>query len=313
MKSFLVLIALFPLTSISGVAMPTPPETPVRKVIDEYHGIKIADSYRWLENSKDPEVEKWTKAEADTTRGYLDQLPHLADIKAVLEKWNSFASPSYVMLTHRGDTYFALRLNPPKNQPELVVLTSLDDVQNARILVDPNTIDSSGTTAIDWFEPSLDGSMVAVALSKGGSEIADVHFYQTKDGKQLPDVLLQVNKPTAGGSGAWNAEGSGVYYTRYPAAGDRPKEDLDFYQQVYFHKLGTKDDTYSIGKDFPRIAEIMLSSSNDGKYILAKVANGDGGEFAHYVLRQGGEWKQITKFAGQDHWSGTWFSSTIFT
>ena len=72
----------------------------------------------------------------------------------------------------------------------------------------------------------------------------------------------------------------------FPRKGERPEEDLNFYQQVYFHKLGMPDseDTYSIGKDFPRIAEIKLESSQDGKYILAAVANGDGGDFAHYLL-----------------------------
>ena len=86
--------------------------------------------------------------------------------------------------------------------------------------------------------------------------------------------------PTAGGSAAWNADGSGIYYTRFPRKGKRPDADLNFYQQVYFHKLGTNDseDTYSIGKDFPRIAEINLQASHDGKYILATVANGDGGD-----------------------------------
>ena len=107
--------------------------------------------------------------------------------------------------------------------------------------------------------------------------------------------------PTAGGSAAWNADGSGVYYTRFPRKGERPEEDLNFYQQVYFHKLGTPDsaDTYSIGKEFPRIAEIKLESSHDGKFILATVANGDGGDFAHYLLGPDGAWKQITQFSDQ--------------
>ena len=72
----------------------------------------------------------------------------------------------------------------------------------------------------------------------------------------------------------------------FPRKGERPDADLNFYQQVYFHKLGTPDteDTYSIGKDFPRIAEIVLEASRDGRYILASVANGDGGDFAHYLL-----------------------------
>jgi len=76
---------------------------------------------------------------------------------------------------------------------------------------------------------------------------------------------------------------------------------MGFYQQVYFHRLGTKteQDTYALGKDFPRIAEIALDSSEDGRWILATMANGDGGEFAHYLLGPGGEWRQIARLADQ--------------
>src|SRR5262249_48063016 len=108
-----------------------------------------------------------------------------------------------------------------------------------------------------------------------------------------------VNGGTAGGSLAWTKDGKGFYYTRYPSPGERPPEDLTFYQQVYFHKLGTpvKDDKYSIGKDFSRIAEVELQASGDGKFILAKVQNGDGGEFAHYLLGPSGKWTTIAEIA----------------
>src|SRR5204863_1868240 len=86
---------------------------------------------------------------------------------------------------------------------------------------------------------------------------------------------------------------------------ERHEADLNLSQEIYLHKLGTPDgeDTYSIGKDFPRIAEIILEGSRDGRYILASVANGDGGDFAHYLLGPDGSasarWKQITKFSDQ--------------
>src|SRR5205085_6669567 len=136
---------------------------------------------------------------------------------------------------------------------------------------------------------------------KGGSEDGTLQFYETATGKALPDTIAHVQYPTAGGSAAWNADGTGVYYTRFPRKGERPDADLNFYQQVYFHKLETPDteDTYSIGRDFPRIAEVVLETSRDGKYVLATVANGDGGDFAFYVLGPEGQWKQIAQFSDQ--------------
>ena len=82
------------------------------------------------------------------------------------------------------------------------------------------------------------------------------------------------------------------------APGERPEADLDFYQQVWLHRLGTplSEDQYAIGKDFPRIAEIALEGSEDGQWLLAAVANGDGGEFAHYLREAAGKWRQLTRF-----------------
>ncbi len=146
--------------------------------------------------------------------------------------------------------------------------------------------------------PSLDGRLVAVSLSQKGSENGTLHVYEVASGRELPDRIPHVNGGTAGGSVTWNADGSGLYYTRYPHAGERPPPDLDFYQQVWFHELGSPeaDDRYAIGKEFPRIAETELSTSDDGKYVLATVQNGDGGEFAHYLLGPGGTWETIAGF-----------------
>ena len=232
---------------------------------------------------------------------YLDKLPDRAVVEKTLTEWFAKTSPSYSSLVSRPGVLFAMKFQPPKQQPMLVTLASADDLKSEKVLLDPNAMDAKGTTAIDWFVPSLDGKMVAVSLSQGGSEDGTLHFYDVATGKALPDTIAHVQYPTAAGSAAWNADGSGVYYTRYPRKGERPDSDLNFYQQVYFHKLGTPDtsDTYSAGKDFPRIAEIALEASRDGHYLLATVANGDGGEFAHYLLGPDGTWKQLTQFSDQ--------------
>ncbi len=284
--------------AVPGNAAPVAEKKPV---VNEYHGTKVTDDYQWLEEDDDAAVKAWSDAENKLTRAYLDGLASRAKVAAQLEKWYADASPSYSSMETRPRLLFALKTQPPKQQPMLVTLASANDLKSEKVLLDPNQLDRKGTTTIDWFAPSLDGKKVAVSISKGGSEDGTLHFYDVGTGKELGDTIAHVQFPTAGGSAAWNGDGSGVYYTRFPRKGERPEEDLNFYQQVYFHKLGTPEskDTYLIGKEFPRIAEIQLESSHDGKYVVASVANGDGGDFAHYLLGPDGKWTQITQFSDQ--------------
>ena len=272
-------------------------QAPKKPVSDEYQGTKIEDPYQWLEQDDDSAVKSWSDAQNQRTRAYLDKLPERSAIEKQLTEWYAKTSPSYSSLVARPGVLFALKFQPPKQQLMLVTLASPDDLKSEKMLLDPNALDAKGTTAMDWFVPSRDGKYVAISISQRGSEDGTLHIYETATGRALPDTIAHVQYPTAGGSAAWNADGTGIYYTRFPRKGERPDADLNFYQQVYFHKLGTPDtaDTYSLGRDFPRIAEIALEASRDGKYLIASVQNGDGGDYAHYLLGPDGNWKQLTQ------------------
>jgi prolyl oligopeptidase len=173
-----------------------------------------------------------------------------------------------------------------------------DKPGDARVLVDPATLDSKGTTAIDWYVPSPDGSLVAVSLSKNGSESGDVHVYDVATGKAVHEVVPRVQNGTAGGDLAWTPDGKGFYYTRYPRGTERPEADRDFYQQLYFHALGTpvEKDRFELGKDFPRIVELRLTMHDATGRLLVSTQNGDGGEFAFYLREPDGTYRQFSTF-----------------
>lgn len=290
------------LLSIAALAqspsIPAPPDAPKRPVADEYHGIKVTDDYRWLEDWNDPAVKQWSAAENGRTRAYLDHRPDRAAIKQRIQQLVAASSASYYYLQFRGGTLFAMKYQPPQQQPKLVAMPSADDPGSAKVIFDPNAASGKGSLSVEFYTPSLDGKYVAVALSERGAEDCSAHIFEVATGKELSEVVPRVNFATAGGSLDWKADSSGFYYTRYPQGNERPPEDANFYQQVYFHKLGAdpRQDTYVIGRDFPRIAEIQLHTSDDGRWLVAAVANGDGGQYAHYLMDSSGHWTQVTHF-----------------
>jgi len=258
------------------------PPTTKKVVSDEYHGVKVSEDYRWLEDVNDPAVRRWIDAQNQFSSSILEKIPARTAIANRMKDILTNQQVSYRSFYQRK-MFFALKTQPPKNQPLLVMLKSPDQLDSEQIILDPNVMNPKGTTAMDWYVPSRDGRFVAVSLSESGSEDGSAHVYETATGTKLPDIIPRVQYPTGAGSLEWNKDSTGLYYTRYPQGNERPPADVNFYQQVYFHKLGTNvsEDTYVIGREFPRIAKIILSTNDDGSYLLASVANGDGGEFAH--------------------------------
>jgi prolyl oligopeptidase len=290
---------LFGLAALFSVAFTIqPPATPKRPVTDAYHGITVTDDYRWLQNWNDPAVREWSEKENAYARQCLDHLPNVPALRSRVTEIMQAKTISYGGVHYRKGRLFALKRQPPKQQPMLIVLPSADAVDQARVLVDPNAMDAKGGTIIDWFVPSADGKLLAVSLSHGGTESGDVHIFDVQTGKQTDEVIPRVNSGTAGGDLAWTADSSGFFYTRHPHAGERPAADLDFYQQIYFHKLGTptSSDRYELGQGFPRVAESQIEVDDRTGYALATVQFGDGGEFEHYLRPPTGTWKQLSQF-----------------
>jgi prolyl oligopeptidase len=290
---------LFAIAASQSLAQaPRYPDTPRKPVTDTYHGVAVVDEYRWLENGKDPAVRAWSEAQLAVTRAALDT-PLRDEIKPRLRELMGSAPYRYYGFQDTRGGLFAMKSQPPRNQPSLVWLKSPTDLASERVLIDLNALDAKGTTAIDFFRASLDGRYVAVVLSEKGSEDGAAHVFDAATGQRLADVVPRVQYPTGGGSVSWDGKGEGFFYTRYPQGSERPKEDAHFYQQVWYHKLGTpaSADRYEIGKEFPRIAETLLATSRDGAYVLARVANGDGGEHAYYLRSGDGRWTKLADYA----------------
>ncbi|MCA9059217.1 MAG: S9 family peptidase, partial [Planctomycetaceae bacterium] len=293
-----VAAVLLSATSTSTVAQLPVPDTRVEVVTDQFHGVAVSENYRWLEDANNPDVKAWNHAQNTYSRSYLSGLPGTADLRRRITELMLAETVSYGELACRGGQVFAMKRQPPKQQPFLVVMSDAARPEDERILLDPENLNTQGTTAIDWFEPSPDGALVAVSLSSGGSEAGDVHIFSTETGKQLFEVVPRVNTGTAGGDLAWAADSSGFFYTRHPRAGERPVEDLNFYQRAFFHQLGTDPatDRYELGDDFPRIAEIEFEMHDPSGQLLLTVQDGDGGQFAHYLRSSDGRWQQFSRF-----------------
>lgn len=259
----------------------------------------MTDDYQWLEDSKDPSVKRWSDAQNARTRAYLDGLPVLAQVRARVDQILRSRSVDYDVWK-MGGRFFVYKNDPKKQQMMLVTLDSIDDLTSEHMIVDPNAMDAKGSIAIDWATASVDGSKVAVSLSRGGSEAGDLHVYEVATGREVAEVIPHVQNGTAGGSAAFSPDGSGLWYTRYPRGSEHSAADSGLYQQVWFHVFGTKteDDTYELGRQLPKIAEIVLSIKEDGKWVLAQVKNGDGGEVEYYLrpATPRGTWTQLTRF-----------------
>ena len=294
---WLVIVPGLGISCAPGEATQGPPVTRVENVVEEMHGVEVQDPYRWLENWADPEVKEWSSAQNAHAREFLDQLSMREALAQRLGSILNARTDSYYDLSWRLGKLFAMKRQPPLNQPLLVLLSSPDEPSGEKAIVDPNQLDTEGGVAVDWYVPSLDGELVAVSLSSGGSESGDVHLFETASGDQTDEIILRVNGGTAGGDLAWLPDGTGFYYTRYPRVGERPAEDLNFYQQLWFHKLGTpaSEDRYILGEDFPKTAEIKVEMNQDGKLLLT-MQYGDSGRFEHHLMDPRGTWQRLTTY-----------------
>jgi prolyl oligopeptidase len=251
-----------------AAAPATPPKAQAKPIVDIYHGTKVVDNYRWLEDRNSPETQKWVADEMAYTRALLDPLPGRDAIHKRLTELLSIGSITAPLIA--GKHYFYTKREGMQNQPVLYVRDGLNG--SDRVLVDANQLAADGTIALDWFQPSDNGKYVAYGTSQSGSEMSTLHIVETKSGTILPDTIER----TRAASIVWLHDNSGFYYTRYPKKGDVPAGQEMYNRHVFFHELGTDPETddliFGEGRDPEDWPSVFLS--NDGRWLLIHVSQG---------------------------------------
>ena len=245
------------------------PDSKKGEVTDTYHGTKVADPFRWLEDDNAPETKSWVEAQNAVTFKFLESIPQREAIKAKLTKlWNyeKFGSPQ-----KEGGKYFYSRNDGLQAQSVLFVADSITAAP--RVLLDPNTLRADGTAALAGAVPNEQGTLLAYGLADAGSDWNTWRVRDIATGKDLPDELQWVKFSGA----SWSKDGKGFFYTRY----NEPPKDKVLTQvnedpMVYYHLVGTAqsaDVQVYVRPDQPRWG-FGAGVTEDGRYIILSVSEG---------------------------------------
>ena len=247
------------------------PETKKVDHVDDYHGTKVPDPYRWLEDDvrTSKEVADWVEAENKVTTAYLEGIPERAYIKKRITDLFNFEK--YSAPAKHGGKYFYSKNDGLQNQSVLYVQDT--PMGEPRLLLDPNKLSKDGTVALSGFEVSDDGKLAAYGLAEAGSDWNTWKVLDVATGDTLKDELKWVKFSSA----AWTLDGKGFYYSRFPApAQGAAFQSLNVDQKLYFHKLGTPQAEDALIYELPDHPtwNIGAGVTDDGKYLVIYVSDG---------------------------------------
>ncbi|HEX4971411.1 MAG TPA: prolyl oligopeptidase family serine peptidase [Steroidobacteraceae bacterium] len=273
LSKFLSPILLLGLAACGGNAAPTAqtaaakltyPESKRVDQVDDYHGEKVADPYRWLEQLDSPETKAWIEAQNKVTFAYLEKIPQRAAYKERLTQlWNY---ERFGMPVKGGARYFYTRNDGLQNQSVLYVADSLDGAP--RVLLDPATLLADGTAALAAWIPSEDGKLIAYGIQEAGSDWEQWKVRDVTTGNDLSEQLKGVKWAAV----AWAKDGSGLYYSRYDGG-------VNFFSKLFFHKLGTPQSEDRLIYENRDIKEwtFIPEVSQDGRYLIIFIWKGSDG------------------------------------
>jgi prolyl oligopeptidase len=259
-------------TTLAGCATTSQLSYPVTRVsdqTDDYHGVKVADPYRWLEDDNSAETKAWVEEQNQVTFGYLEQIPQRAAIKArMTELWNY---ERYGVPFKQGGTYFITKNNGLQNQSVLYTMASLD--AEPKLLLDPNKLSADGTVALSGYDISDDGNLMAYGLSMAGSDWQEWKVRDVRTGADLSDHVKWVKFSSA----SLAADGKGFYYSRY----DEPTEETkltkaNYFHKLYYHRLGTPQSEDKLVYHRPDHKDWNFGGgvTDDGRYLIITATQG---------------------------------------
>ena len=237
--------------------------------VDDYHGTPVADPYRWLEDTDSDETESWIDAQNAVTSAYLAENGHREQVRErlrVLWDYERFGIPR-----RRGNRYFFTRNDGLQNQSVLYVSDSL--ASEPRPLLDPNSWSDDGTAALAGWAPSEDGNLLAYGIAESGSDWRKWKVIEVASGEERPDKLDWVKFSGV----SWSNDGSGLYYSRYDAPAEGEEfSGVNYFQKLYFHKLGDAQDDDQLVYQRPDEKEWGFGGqvSEDGDYLVISVWRG---------------------------------------
>ncbi len=261
----------FLLTGMFTSAAPAPAQTlqypPARKgdVVDDYHGTNVADPYRWLEDPDSPESRAWIEAENRLTAAYLAEIPARARIRDRLTKlWNY---PKYGTPFRKARRYFFFKNDGLQNQSVLYKQTTLAATPEA--LLDPNLLSEDGTVALSTLALSEDGRLLAYGTSASGSDWEEFRVRDVATARDLPDHLRWIKFSGA----SWTKDGAGFFYSRYPEPADKALTDVNRFQKLYYHRLGTDQAQDVLVYERPDQPDWGMNAevTDDGRYAVLQV------------------------------------------
>jgi prolyl oligopeptidase len=242
------------------------PLFPPSNQVDNYHGILVADPYRPLEDP-DAEVTKtWVEAENQVTFAYLNEIPAREQIRQRLTKLWDYEK--YGIPFKEGDSYFYFKNDGLQNQSVLYTLKTLDSTP--RVLLDPNKLSADGTVALSGLSISENGKFLAYGLSTSGSDWQEWKVRDVETGADLADHLQWIKFSGA----AWTHDHQGFFYSRYDEPNQKTKlEDVNYYQKLYYHQLGTPQSADVLIYHRPDQKEWGFSGgvTEDGRYLIISV------------------------------------------